>query len=596
VSSRISKWIVASLFGATVASVGCNSSDVSVTVDDSGSSDSSTLSLLSVSPQYGAAGGGTVITLTGTGFDSNTVVQLGTATCINANVVSSTEMTCTTRNHSAGAVTVSVTNGVGSSAQLSTQFIYFSPLVISPGSATVAVGTSKLFSASGGISPYTFSLSSGTGCVTAGGLYTGAGTQGVVKVRDSVGNVQTAVVTVNPALAVDPTSLTMEVNEFYQVTASGGVTPYTYFAQGGGYMDGNSSYPGLYHAPSSAGTTSVQLSDAQGTSVSTTVTVKAYGANLDYVAAPAGNTVATAYLTGPTGAGYIYVAGYGTDASSHKQWFVRRSSDNGASWGSPYTYQLAASNDSQPYGMGRDPSGNLYTVGSASDGTNVRWVVLKSIDNGASWSPVDNYLYSGGSSSEAHGIAADSSGNLYVAGTAVDSGGLNHWLVRMSNNGGSSWTISRDTLYSTSYSAKALGVTVDHNGYVFVCGTGYDSGGVQHWIVEVNQASGASGSWTSSLNGSAGWQLNSGFGAQCSGIATSSNGLVFTGGWSYRGRALLRRKRLASALLVAGHRGPEQRDQRRRREPDGAERLVRGIRQWRSQWDHRQDQRLGHSV
>ena len=64
----------------------------------------------SLTPTAGAAIGGTVVTITGTGFLSGATVKIGGNTCTNLTVFSSTSITCTTAAHASGAANVVVTN------------------------------------------------------------------------------------------------------------------------------------------------------------------------------------------------------------------------------------------------------------------------------------------------------------------------------------------------------------------------------------------------------------------------------------------------------------------------------------------------------
>ena len=64
----------------------------------------------SVSPASGSTTGGTLITVTGSGFNAGSVVKVNGVTCNGATLVSSSSITCTTPAGSAGAVAVSVTN------------------------------------------------------------------------------------------------------------------------------------------------------------------------------------------------------------------------------------------------------------------------------------------------------------------------------------------------------------------------------------------------------------------------------------------------------------------------------------------------------
>ena len=82
------------------------------------------LTLSSVSPTSGPTSGGTVVTLSGTNFQSGATVLFGSdpATVVTFN--SATSLSATTPNENAGAVDVTVTNPDGQSAVLSGGFTY----------------------------------------------------------------------------------------------------------------------------------------------------------------------------------------------------------------------------------------------------------------------------------------------------------------------------------------------------------------------------------------------------------------------------------------------------------------------------------------
>ena len=71
-----------------------------------------------VSPNSGPSAGGTAVTLTGTDFTTGATVTIGGVAATNVIVVSATSITLTTPAHSAGAVTVVVTNPDGQSGSL----------------------------------------------------------------------------------------------------------------------------------------------------------------------------------------------------------------------------------------------------------------------------------------------------------------------------------------------------------------------------------------------------------------------------------------------------------------------------------------------
>src|SRR5208283_2407622 len=99
--------------------------------------------LSSISPASGPDGGGTAVTLTGTGFLAGATVTFGSAAATAVTVVSPTQITATTPAGSAGAINVTVKNTNGQSASLSSGFTYASaPTLsgISPASGSTAGG------------------------------------------------------------------------------------------------------------------------------------------------------------------------------------------------------------------------------------------------------------------------------------------------------------------------------------------------------------------------------------------------------------------------------------------------------------------------
>src|SRR4029077_3377430 len=80
----------------------------------------------SVTPNNGAAGGGTGGTIGGTGFVSGATVTFGGTAATSVVVVSGTQITATTPAHAAGAVNVVVTNPDTQSGSLTNGFTYTS--------------------------------------------------------------------------------------------------------------------------------------------------------------------------------------------------------------------------------------------------------------------------------------------------------------------------------------------------------------------------------------------------------------------------------------------------------------------------------------
>ena len=112
----------------------------------------------------GNDGGGTPVTITGTGFLSGATVSLGGTAATGVTVVSSTSITATTGAHGAGAVNVVVTNTDAQSGTKTNGYTYTTsnpaPTVssISPTSGTTAGGTPVTITGTGFLSGATVSL------------------------------------------------------------------------------------------------------------------------------------------------------------------------------------------------------------------------------------------------------------------------------------------------------------------------------------------------------------------------------------------------------------------------------------------------------
>ena len=77
-----------------------------------------------LSPATGSTSGGTAVTVTGHDFTGATAVTLGGNACTSLVVVNDTTITCVTPAHAAGAVGVTVTTPVGTSAARANSFTY----------------------------------------------------------------------------------------------------------------------------------------------------------------------------------------------------------------------------------------------------------------------------------------------------------------------------------------------------------------------------------------------------------------------------------------------------------------------------------------
>jgi hypothetical protein len=96
------------------------------------------------------------------------------------------------------------------------------------------------------------------------------------------------------------------------------------------------------------------------------------------------------------------------------------------------------------------------------------------------WQTVDDFTLAG-ANAEAHGVAVDSAGRVYVVGTANG-----HGIVRYSVDGGGSWSTRDDFVYPSESNNIFNAITVDPQGALFVGGAGGN-----HWIVRRSRDQGA---------------------------------------------------------------------------------------------------------
>ena len=95
-------------------------------------------SITAISPVSGSTAGGTILTITGTGFTGATSVKFGLTNASSFTVNSSTSITATAPVHTAGAVFVTVTTPDGTSASVAASSFTFSPPSPPAGTTTIA--------------------------------------------------------------------------------------------------------------------------------------------------------------------------------------------------------------------------------------------------------------------------------------------------------------------------------------------------------------------------------------------------------------------------------------------------------------------------
>jgi len=179
---------------------------------------------------------------------------------------------------------------------------------------------------------------------------------------------------------------------------------------------------------------------------------------------------------------------------------------NTSSWSS---YKLQQ-NNSVGNGIAADTSGNIYIIGYANDGTNDYIIIAKYNSSGTiQWqrSLKQNNSYG-------YGITTDSSGNIYVTGFPND--GTNSYIIiaKYDTSGTIQWQRKLKQNNSLGY-----GITTDSSGNVYVTGSAND--GATNYIIIAKYNSSGAIQWQRKLKQNA---------STGRGIVTDSSGNVYITG------------------------------------------------------------------
>jgi hypothetical protein len=120
----------------------------------------------------------------------------------------------------------------------------------------------------------------------------------------------------------------------------------------------------------------------------------------------------------------------------------------------------------------------------------------------ARWQTRDSFQLQLGKPARARAGAADSFGNVYVAGNAEDENGDHHWIVRVLKAGSTTWQTADDVNSNASYGSlyamigsSAESIAIDPvRSEIYVVGHILDSNLMQRWIVRRSTDFGAT--WT----------------------------------------------------------------------------------------------------
>jgi hypothetical protein len=147
------------------------------------------------------------------------------------------------------------------------------------------------------------------------------------------------------------------------------------------------------------------------------------------------------------------------DAAGQRHGVIRRSLDGGQSWLSVFDVPNTAFANCWNVTVGH--SGLVFAAASARPpgGANANnWITLRSADGGTTWSIVDSYIPAGTTGSP-YAVVEDSAGRVFVGGVISDAQGKQHFYVRRSLDGGTTWTTVDDVAGTATCSVWGLTAT-----------------------------------------------------------------------------------------------------------------------------------------
>jgi hypothetical protein len=171
--------------------------------------------------------------------------------------------------------------------------------------------------------------------------------------------------------------------------------------------------------------------------------------------------------------GNVYVTGWSTRSGTYWDYAtVKYDSSGNELWSAKYNGP--GDGQDQPCAIGLDSSGNVYVTGSAYSGTDHNYATIKYDRNGNElW--VASYNGPGYHNDGALAMCVDSSGNAYVTGASTGSGtGMDYATVKYDTNGNQLWVVRYDGPESSQDGACAM--ALDSSGNVYVTGLSHGSG------------------------------------------------------------------------------------------------------------------------
>jgi hypothetical protein len=183
----------------------------------------------------------------------------------------------------------------------------------------------------------------------------------------------------------------------------------------------------------------------------------------------------------------VYVTG--TIGSNPSAWLTRQAVFSGGTWtwSNVDNFIFQGTNNSSASTLASDLLGNVYVIGQGDGTVGVsNWITRKSSDQGATWASVDQYQYTSGYNATGSGIVTDPTGDVYATGNVQDNQFDDHIVVRESVDGGNTWALMDDFVYSD-YGAPNPLIRTDSSGKEYTVFTFPDAQNIFHWLVRTCQ-------------------------------------------------------------------------------------------------------------
>lgn len=163
-----------------------------------------------------------------------------------------------------------------------------------------------------------------------------------------------------------------------------------------------------------------------------------------------------------------------------------------------------------------DSSGNVYVAGYSHNGANYDYFIIKY--NSSLTSVISSATYNGGGDDNAHRLAIDNSGNVYVTGYSNQ----NYYTIKYNSSLSS---VLNSATYNSGGWDDAEGIAIDNSGNVFVSGTATNGANKNYFTIK----------YDSSLNVISSVTYNSGNIDEGYGVAVDNSGNVYVTGASNNG-------------------------------------------------------------